>query len=45
MSKKNTEKAANTGSIWFYQRVKHRSEEIAIQMPVEAAEILFEFEN
>ena len=46
MSKKIIQRKQPTlAAFGFTQRVKHRSEEIAIQMPVEVVEILFEFEN
>ena len=44
-NQKKKEKAANTGSIGFTKKVKHRGEEMAIQLLLEAVETLAECEH
>ena len=45
MSKRIKRKQPRLAAFGFTKKVKHRGEEIAIQMPLEAVETLFECEN
>ena len=45
MSKRIKRKQPTLAAFGFIKKVNHRGEEIAIQMPLEAVETLFECEN